>query len=50
VTTQKASILIFVNQSTTSQDKPAPSTTSSSVRVGLAKVNGAWLINAFDPV
>jgi len=50
LTTEKASILLFVNQTTTSQDKPAPSTTSSSVRVGLARVNGKWLINSFNPV
>ena len=39
-----------VNQTTTSQDKPAPTTASSSVRVGLAKVNGTWLIDRFDPL
>lgn len=50
LTTDKAAILVFVNQSTTSQAKPSPTTTSSSVRVGLAKVNGTWLINSFDPV
>ncbi len=30
--------------------KPAGSLTASSVKVGLTKVNGAWLIYAFDPV
>lgn len=47
---RRASILVFVNQTTTSQDTPTPSNQSSSVRVGLANVNGVWLINAFDPV
>jgi hypothetical protein len=28
----------------------APSDTASSVRVGLQKINGNWLIDAFDPV
>jgi Mce-associated membrane protein len=50
LTSDKAAILVFVNQTTTSQDKLQPTTTPSSVRVGLAKVNGAWLINKFDPV
>jgi Mce-associated membrane protein len=50
LTSQQAAILAFVNQTTTSQDKPAPTTASSSVRVGLAKVNGIWLINRFDPL
>ncbi|OBJ70316.1 hypothetical protein A5653_21320 [Mycobacterium colombiense] len=45
-----ATILAFVSQTTTSADQPAPTTTSSSVSVGLAKVNGTWLINRFDPV
>ncbi|WP_156766167.1 hypothetical protein [Mycobacterium sp. E342] len=47
---QKASILVFVNQVTTTLAKPAPENTSSSVRVGLAKVNGAWLIDSFHRV
>ena len=50
LTSQQAAILVFVNQTTTSQDKPAPTTASSSVRVGLAKVNGTWLIDRFDPL
>ena len=50
LTTQKAAILVFVNQTTTSQEKPSPATTPSSVRVSLAKVNGVWLIEKFDPV
>jgi Mce-associated membrane protein len=50
LTGQNASILVFVNQSTTSQEKPSPATTSSSVQVDLAKVNGTWLINRFNPV
>jgi Mce-associated membrane protein len=50
LTSQQAAILVFVNQTTTSQDKPTPSDTTSSARVGLAKVNGTWLINRFDPL
>jgi hypothetical protein len=50
LTGRQAAILVFVNQTTTSQDKPSPTTASSSVRVGLAKVNGTWLINRFDPL
>ena len=50
LTSQKAAILVFVNQTTTSQAKPQPALTLDSVRVGLANVNGAWLIDSFDPV
>ncbi|OJZ76258.1 hypothetical protein BRW65_02220 [Mycobacterium paraffinicum] len=50
LTADEAAVLVFVNQTTTSKDQPAPTTSSSAVRVGLAKVNGTWLINRFDPV
>jgi Mce-associated membrane protein len=50
LTEEKAAILVFVNQTTTSQEKPSPETTASAVRVGMAKVNGTWLIDKFDPL
>ena len=50
LTSEKASVLVFVNQVTTTLAKPAPETTNSSVRVGLLRMRGAWLINSFDPV
>ncbi|OBG36158.1 hypothetical protein [Mycobacterium sp. E3198] len=44
-----AVVLLFVNQSiTVGQD--APTSTVSSVRVTLDKVDGRWLISQFDPV
>jgi Mce-associated membrane protein len=46
----KAVVLVFVNQTTTSSDRPDPSMTASSVLVTVTKVKGAWLISAFDPV
>jgi Mce-associated membrane protein len=45
-----AKVVLFLNQTTTSTTKPEPTQTSSSVVVSLTKVNGAWLISAFDPV
>jgi Mce-associated membrane protein len=45
-----AMVLVLVDQSTTSKDNPDPSMASSSVKVSLNKVNGAWLITKFDPV
>ncbi|MBJ7387563.1 MAG: hypothetical protein JHC55_24090 [Mycolicibacterium sp.] len=45
-----AVVLVFINQTTTSKENPAGSFTASSVKVGLTKVDGKWLINAFDPV
>ncbi|PPJ36531.1 twin-arginine translocation pathway signal [Nocardia nova] len=46
----KATVLIFVNQRTTSADSPQPADSASSVRVGLVYEGGRWLINKFDPV
>jgi Mce-associated membrane protein len=45
-----AVVLLFVNQSTSSTDKPDPSMSASSVLVSLQKTHGAWLISHFDPV
>lgn len=45
-----AVVLIFLNETTTSKDKPQPLATPSSVRVTLTKVNGSWLISKLDPL
>jgi Mce-associated membrane protein len=45
-----AMVLVFLNQSTTSKENVDGSFTASAVKVSLTKVNGAWLISAFDPV
>jgi Mce-associated membrane protein len=45
-----AVVLLFVNQATSSAQNPEPSMTASSVKVGLRKVHGDWLISSFDPV
>lgn len=41
--------LVFVDQTTT-VGSGAPSALASTVRVGLDKVNGRWLVSQFDPV
>jgi Mce-associated membrane protein len=45
-----AVVLLFVNQVTTSKENPDGSFAASSVKVGLKKIDGRWLISAFDPV
>ncbi len=45
-----AVVLVFVDQSTTSKDRPDPSLAASSVLVSMTRVNGNWLITKFDPV
>jgi Mce-associated membrane protein len=47
---KSAVVLVFVNQVTTSKERPDPSAAASSVLVSLTKVQGTWLINKFDPV
>ena len=44
-----AVVLVFVNQTTASKDRPQPTLTPSSVIVTLTKVGGKWLISSFDP-
>ena len=45
-----AVVLLFVNQATTSKERPDPTMASSSVLVSLTKVHGTWLITKFQPV
>jgi Mce-associated membrane protein len=45
-----AVVLVFLNQTATSKDKPQPLITPSSVRVTLTKVSGSWLISKLDPL
>jgi Mce-associated membrane protein len=45
-----AVVLVFLNETTASKDKPQPLITPSSVRITLTKVNGSWLISKLDPV
>jgi Mce-associated membrane protein len=44
-----AVVLLFVNQSVVIKDD-APTSTASTVRVTLDKIDGRWLISHFDPV
>lgn len=48
--TDTAKVLLFINQNTTSTDNPDGSFTASSVAVTMERIDGAWLISAFDPV
>ena len=45
-----AEVLLFINQTTTSQENPDGAFAASSVKVGLTKIDGNWLIDSFDPV
>ena len=45
-----AEVLVFINQTTTSKENPEGAFAASSVKVGLKKIDGAWLIESFDPV
>lgn len=45
-----AVVLVFINQTATSKEKPQPQTTANSARVTLTRVKGAWLISELDPL
>jgi Mce-associated membrane protein len=45
-----AVVLVFINQTTTSKENPDGAFAASTVKVGLKKINDAWLISSFDPV
>lgn len=45
-----ARVLVFLNQTTTSNAAPEPVQVASIVNVSLSKVDAAWLISAFDPI
>jgi Mce-associated membrane protein len=45
-----AKVLVLLDQTTTSKDNPKPVRTASNVMVTLTKIDGTWLISAFDPV
>jgi Mce-associated membrane protein len=47
---EKADVLVFVNQVTTSKERPTPALSTSSVMVTLVRSDGRWLISAFNPV
>jgi Mce-associated membrane protein len=48
--TDSAVVLLFVNQTSTSSDRPEPSLLASSVLVTLTNVDGNWLIAKIEPV
>ena len=49
-TGDSATLLLFLNQQTTSTDFPDPTTTGSRVRVELDKVDGRWLVDNLSPI
>lgn len=45
-----ATVLLFINQQTMSNERTEPSLAASTVIVNLTKIDGAWLISEFTPV
>lgn len=45
-----ATVLIFVDQTTTTKDSPQPTLSLNSVLVRMSRVDGNWLITKFTPV
>lgn len=46
----RAVVLVFVNQVTTSKDRPESALATSAVMVSMVKNSGHWLISEFNPV
>lgn len=46
----KADVLVFVNQVSTSKERPTPALSTSSVMVTLEQSGDRWLISGFNPV
>lgn len=46
----RAEVLAFVNQVTTSKERPTPALATSSVIITLVRTGGSWLISEFNPV
>ncbi|SEB03394.1 MULTISPECIES: hypothetical protein [unclassified Mycobacterium] len=47
---ESALVLAFINQTTVSKDNPDGTFAQSAVKISMKKIDGAWLISAFDPV
>lgn len=45
-----AHVLAFVNQVTTSKERPTPALATSSVMMTLVRQDGRWLISEFNPI
>jgi Mce-associated membrane protein len=45
-----AVVLVYINEATTSKDRPDPTMSASSVLVSLTKIHGSWLITKFQPI
>lgn len=45
-----ALVMLFIDQTTTSKDRPDPSMWASTVLVSLTKADGNWLITGFNPI
>lgn len=50
MTPQTAEVLVFVNQVTTSTERPTPALSTSSVEVILVREQDRWLISEFNPI
>ncbi|OZG28870.1 RDD family protein [Williamsia sp. 1138] len=45
-----ATVLVFINQTTTTVDNPQPTKVASTVQVNLVHVDGHWLVDEFKPI
>jgi Mce-associated membrane protein len=49
ISRDRATLILFINQTTTT-GTAEPTTSASSVRMGLQKIDDKWLVDKFDPL
>ncbi|WP_029538528.1 MULTISPECIES: RDD family protein [unclassified Rhodococcus (in: high G+C Gram-positive bacteria)] len=50
VSVDQASVLVYINQSTTTASSPETTQSQNAIRVGLTRVDDTWLISKFEPL
>ncbi|MDJ0420086.1 RDD family protein [Rhodococcus opacus] len=50
VSADQASVLVYINQSTTTASSPETTQSQNAIRVGLTRVDETWLISRFEPL
>ncbi|KAF0957656.1 RDD family protein [Rhodococcus sp. T7] len=50
VSKDQASVLVYINQSTTTASSPETTQSQNAIRVGLTRIDSTWLISRFEPL
>lgn len=50
VSADQASVLVYINQNTTTASNPETTQSQNAIRVGLSRIDGTWYISRFEPL